>query len=347
MLSLATYAMLASGAAAAAATSWEYPASFLERRQAVPAPDTPAYRCHENCGTLITLARDFPADYCGLDEYNTRFQACMECALTENVWRYYVGGVTGPAQACGLVIATSPSGFVPPVTSTTPPAQPSTTEPPVQPSTTEPPVVVSSEAAPVSSEEPPVVGSSVEPVEPSAVPSAEPSAVPSAEPSAVPSAEPSAVPSAEPSAEPSAAPSAVPSAEPSVEPSSLAEEPSASVSASASGPAPYPVPSGSHAVTSTPATNSEDCETTVTVTSTDCESTTAIYLPVGNHTTLGTQVYPVPSKSGSVHVPSSPAGQTTHTGAQPTESFVASGAAQVVGSFAAVGVAVAAMVAAF
>jgi hypothetical protein len=143
-----------------------------------------------------------------------------------------------------------------------------------------------------------------------------------------------------PSAEPSVAPSAEPSAEPSSAPSSGAEEPSSS------GAVPYPVPSGSDAATTTPATSTEDCETTVTVTSTeDCETTTAIYLPVGNHTTLGTAIYPVPSKSGSI--PSSPAGQTTHTGAQPTESFVASGAAQVVGSFCAVGVAVAAMVAAF
>lgn len=247
----------------------------------------------------------------------------MECAFTFDVWKYYGTSVTAGAQGCGLAVNPSPSGWTPTITTTTvvpePSAEPSTTEPPVvvDPSTTEPPVVASSEEPAVSASQPPAV-----PSDPPVVPS-EPPVVDPSEPPVVASSEPPVVASSEPASEPSA-----------------------------SGNVPYPVPSAAVSsapypdVSATPVT-SEDCDSTtvvVTVTSTeDCETTTAVHVPVGNHTTL----YPVPSKSGSV--PSHPAASltTTHTGAQPTESFVASGAAQLVGSVFTAGAVVAAMLAAF
>ncbi|KAL0936867.1 uncharacterized protein CTRU02_209083 [Colletotrichum truncatum] len=80
--------------------SWEFPEAMLAKRQDVPAPGTPAYLCHENCGTSITLSRE--AGYCQNFQWIARYDACLQCANTFNIWRYYGTSITASAAACGL-----------------------------------------------------------------------------------------------------------------------------------------------------------------------------------------------------------------------------------------------------
>ncbi|KAK1711543.1 uncharacterized protein BDZ83DRAFT_757313 [Colletotrichum acutatum] len=80
---------------------WEFPESMpLVTRQDVPAPGTPAYLCHENCGTSITLSRE--TGYCTNYQWIARYDACLQCANAQNVWQYYGNSVTAAAAACGL-----------------------------------------------------------------------------------------------------------------------------------------------------------------------------------------------------------------------------------------------------
>ncbi|KAH0431964.1 hypothetical protein CcaCcLH18_06791 [Colletotrichum camelliae] len=80
--------------------SWEFPEEMLAKRQDVPAPGTPAYLCHENCGTSITLSRE--AGYCENYLWIARYDACLQCANAQNVWQYYGTSVTAAAAACGF-----------------------------------------------------------------------------------------------------------------------------------------------------------------------------------------------------------------------------------------------------
>lgn len=110
--------------------SWEFPESMsVAKRQDVPAPGTPAYLCHENCGkssmvvrvesgemfplsarvltaaiprlgTSITLSRE--AGYCTNYLWISRYDACLQCANTHNIWQYYSNSITASAAACGF-----------------------------------------------------------------------------------------------------------------------------------------------------------------------------------------------------------------------------------------------------
>ncbi|RBA11127.1 hypothetical protein FPRO05_04300 [Fusarium proliferatum] len=90
MHSLAAYTLLASASLAVAIDPrFEFPDTVpLVKRQ---QPGTPQYACHEDCGLLITLARD-DSDYCDSDEWNERYGRCMSCANTYDIWKYYGSG---------------------------------------------------------------------------------------------------------------------------------------------------------------------------------------------------------------------------------------------------------------
>ncbi|RKK85026.1 hypothetical protein BFJ69_g1725 [Fusarium oxysporum] len=108
MHSLAAYTLLASASLAVAIDPrFEFPDTVpLVKRQ---QPGTPQYACHEDCGLLITLARD-DEDFCDSDEWNERYGRCMSCANTYDIWKYYGSGVGRVAQQCGLTPKPSPSG---------------------------------------------------------------------------------------------------------------------------------------------------------------------------------------------------------------------------------------------
>ncbi|KAF5586884.1 uncharacterized protein FSUBG_11983 [Fusarium subglutinans] len=133
MHSLAAYTLLASASLAVAIDPrFEFPDTVpLVKRQ---QPGTPQYACHEDCGLLITLARD-DEDFCDSDEWNERYGRCMSCANTYDIWKYYGSGVGRVAQQCGLTPKPSPSGSSG-AASTTAEAKPSSTAAEVKPSTT-------------------------------------------------------------------------------------------------------------------------------------------------------------------------------------------------------------------
>ncbi|KAG5763672.1 hypothetical protein H9Q72_008254 [Fusarium xylarioides] len=133
MHSLAAYTLLASASLAVAINPrFEFPDTVpLVKRQ---QPGTPQYACHEDCGLLITLARE-DEGYCDSDEWNERYGRCMSCANTYDIWQYYGNGVGRVAQECGLTPEPSPSGSFG-AASTTAEAQPSSTAAEAQPSTT-------------------------------------------------------------------------------------------------------------------------------------------------------------------------------------------------------------------
>ncbi|KAF4334931.1 hypothetical protein FBEOM_11227 [Fusarium beomiforme] len=108
MHSLVAYTLLASASLAVAIDPrFEYPDTVpLVKRQ---QPGTPQYACHEDCGLLITLARE-DSDFCDSDEWNERYGRCMSCANTYDIWKYYGSGVSRVAQQCGLTPSPSPSG---------------------------------------------------------------------------------------------------------------------------------------------------------------------------------------------------------------------------------------------
>lgn len=42
-------------------------------------------------------------DYCDSADWTELYDACMECAIFHDIWQHYGEGVTGAAEACGLV----------------------------------------------------------------------------------------------------------------------------------------------------------------------------------------------------------------------------------------------------
>ncbi|UZP34385.1 hypothetical protein NXS19_002201 [Fusarium pseudograminearum] len=108
MRSLVAYTLLASATLAVAVDPrFEYPDTVpLVKRQ---QPGTPQYACHEDCGLLITLARE-NKDFCDSQEWNEHYDKCMECAETYGIWKYYGSGVSKVAGQCDLSPTPSPSG---------------------------------------------------------------------------------------------------------------------------------------------------------------------------------------------------------------------------------------------
>ncbi|CAF3475822.1 unnamed protein product [Fusarium graminearum] len=108
MRSFVAYTLLASATLAVAVDPrFEYPDTVpLVKRQ---QPGTPQYACHEDCGLLITLARE-NKDFCDSQEWNDHYDQCMECAETYGIWKYYGSGVSKVAGQCDLSPTPSPSG---------------------------------------------------------------------------------------------------------------------------------------------------------------------------------------------------------------------------------------------
>ncbi|QGI88832.1 hypothetical protein CEK26_000047 [Fusarium fujikuroi] len=102
MHSLAAYTLLASASLAVAIDPrFEFPDTVpLVKRQ---QPGTPQYACHEDCGLLITLARD-DSDYCDSDEWNERYGRCMSCANTYDIWKYYGSGATSTPLPSTVIV---------------------------------------------------------------------------------------------------------------------------------------------------------------------------------------------------------------------------------------------------
>ncbi|KAM0210293.1 hypothetical protein ACHAQD_010809 [Fusarium lateritium] len=107
MHSLAVYTLLACATLSVALDPrFEFPDTVpLVKRQ---QPGTPQYECHEDCGLLITLARE--TGFCESDEWNERYGRCMACANTYGIWKYYGEGVEKAAEQCDLSPSPSPSG---------------------------------------------------------------------------------------------------------------------------------------------------------------------------------------------------------------------------------------------
>ncbi|QKX64498.1 uncharacterized protein TRUGW13939_11673 [Talaromyces rugulosus] len=77
-----------------------------ERRQEV-APGTPLYECHANCGNAILISRT--DNYCSNSTFTSGLEACLECALTEDIWQYYGDEVASAAKTCSDSATPSPS----------------------------------------------------------------------------------------------------------------------------------------------------------------------------------------------------------------------------------------------
>ncbi|WZH39172.1 hypothetical protein QYS62_000080 [Fusarium acuminatum] len=107
MHSFVVYSLLACATLSVALNPrFEFPDTVpLVKRQ---QPGTPQYACHEDCGLLITLARE--KGFCDSDEWNERYDRCMACANTYGIWKYYGEGVKKAAEQCDLSPSPSPSG---------------------------------------------------------------------------------------------------------------------------------------------------------------------------------------------------------------------------------------------
>ncbi|KAF1360369.1 hypothetical protein EJ07DRAFT_17937, partial [Lizonia empirigonia] len=55
-------------------------------------PGTPAYDCHDNCGSAITLSKS-SADPCNNAAFIADYNNCLKCSGPDNynIWRYYGG----------------------------------------------------------------------------------------------------------------------------------------------------------------------------------------------------------------------------------------------------------------
>ncbi|KAM0331657.1 hypothetical protein ACHAQA_003336 [Verticillium albo-atrum] len=293
MRSFVTSALLVSSTVAASslAPRWDWPVGMpLQARQ---EPGTPRYECHENCGTAITLSRE--EGYCTAGEWRGRFDACLICANTEGIWRYYSPTLVPAAAACGLAAEPSPSGWVPGPTSVAP-VEPSSTAAPVEPPTSSAAPVDPVSTAPV--EQPSLTDA---PAEPSSAPVDPVSSAPVDPVSSAP-------------VDPvSSAPVDTPSSVVVPEVSSSAEVPAASSSAAAeetSSAVDYPASSGASYPEETSSYSHDGVKPTGTAaTSEPCETDSAgVPTGKGEHTTLVTKTtegsgHVVPTKSAEVPAP--------------------------------------------
>ncbi|KAF3005845.1 hypothetical protein E8E13_008759 [Curvularia kusanoi] len=72
--------------------------SLLKRQE----PSTPAYNCHDNCGSAIKLSR--VADPCNNAVFIADYNNCIKCSGPDNynIWRYYGGSLSSTGAKCGL-----------------------------------------------------------------------------------------------------------------------------------------------------------------------------------------------------------------------------------------------------
>ncbi|KKA24838.1 Uncharacterized protein T310_1106 [Rasamsonia emersonii CBS 393.64] len=116
----------------------------FQKRQSIQ-PGTPLYECHANCGMSLTthlglilsistselipftggvIAISRSPNYCSNSTFISELHACLECALTYNIWQYYGGDVTTAAKNCGDDATPSPSSAVSTAASTATSASP-------------------------------------------------------------------------------------------------------------------------------------------------------------------------------------------------------------------------------
>jgi len=74
-------------------------ATLLKRQE----PGTPAYNCHDNCGTAITISKAND-DVCSNEVFLFDYKNCLQCAGPDsyNIWRYYGRSLSSVAAKCGL-----------------------------------------------------------------------------------------------------------------------------------------------------------------------------------------------------------------------------------------------------
>ncbi|KAH8769272.1 hypothetical protein BGZ57DRAFT_465626 [Hyaloscypha finlandica] len=77
----------------------DWTTSLLRRQE----PGTPAYDCHLNCGTAITIGRE-ATDRCTNSTFLTDYERCLECAGPSNqdIWQLYGRTLSGYGESCGL-----------------------------------------------------------------------------------------------------------------------------------------------------------------------------------------------------------------------------------------------------
>ncbi|KAK3359659.1 hypothetical protein B0T25DRAFT_533531 [Lasiosphaeria hispida] len=80
------------------------PAALVHRQ----APGTPQYACHESCGNALAAGR--AEGHCENSTWVGYYEACLDCALDFDIWKYYEKGVTAAASPCSLTPTPSPSG---------------------------------------------------------------------------------------------------------------------------------------------------------------------------------------------------------------------------------------------
>lgn len=92
-------AFVASASASAIDAEAHMFAALLKRQE----PGTPAYNCHDNCGTAITVSKA-GGDTCKDEVFLFDYKNCLQCAGPDNynIWRYYGGTLSGVASGCGL-----------------------------------------------------------------------------------------------------------------------------------------------------------------------------------------------------------------------------------------------------
>ncbi|PVI05622.1 hypothetical protein DM02DRAFT_610604 [Periconia macrospinosa] len=76
-----------------------YFASLLKRQE----PGSPAYNCHDNCGSAITLSKA-GGDVCKNEAFTTNYKNCLQCSGPDNfnIWRMYGNTLSKVGQGCGL-----------------------------------------------------------------------------------------------------------------------------------------------------------------------------------------------------------------------------------------------------
>ncbi|KAI8935880.1 hypothetical protein NX059_007395 [Plenodomus lindquistii] len=75
-------------------------ASLLKRQE----PGTPAYNCHDNCGTAITVSKPPASPPCSDPSFLSNYANCLQCSGPDNynIWRYYGRSLSVAGAACGL-----------------------------------------------------------------------------------------------------------------------------------------------------------------------------------------------------------------------------------------------------
>jgi hypothetical protein len=119
--SLSLTAAIAVFISSTAALQWPDLSLLLKREDVTPG--SPLYNCHEACGKSSTsrnekLTPHFrnttlthpktgeviliseSGNYCSNSTFTTDLNACLECALTYNIWQYYGDHVKSAATSC-------------------------------------------------------------------------------------------------------------------------------------------------------------------------------------------------------------------------------------------------------